>query len=106
MLCCCIGISCCVQSADPRRTSSIGVAVGLEILPRTPVLWRCLGLPTRTNAYRLSFEQVSLILLGCCSSLTMCLLLLYICGALYAFRSEEHTSELQSLMHISYAVFG
>src|SRR3546814_2337934 len=27
------------------------------------------------------------------------------CAALAAFRSEEHTSELQSLMRISYAVF-
>src|SRR3546814_2444812 len=26
-------------------------------------------------------------------------------GVLYPFRSEEHTSELQSLMRISYAVF-
>src|SRR3546814_4025807 len=28
-----------------------------------------------------------------------------LCGALHAVRSEEHTSELQSLMRISYAVF-
>src|SRR3546814_9957088 len=30
---------------------------------------------------------------------------LYCCGAYRAMRSEEHTSELQSLMRISYAVF-
>src|SRR3546814_4986865 len=29
-----------------------------------------------------------------------------VCSALCACRSEEHTSELQSLMRISYAVFG
>src|SRR3546814_7542379 len=27
------------------------------------------------------------------------------CNAIHTFRSEEHTSELQSLMRISYAVF-
>src|SRR3546814_1146388 len=31
--------------------------------------------------------------------------LLIVCLSLVAFRSEEHTSELQSLMRISYAVF-
>src|SRR3546814_10782970 len=30
---------------------------------------------------------------------------LYVCGDAAAMRSEEHTSELQSLMRISYAVF-
>src|SRR3546814_3553898 len=29
----------------------------------------------------------------------------FVIGALESFRSEEHTSELQSLMRISYAVF-
>src|SRR3546814_8592438 len=28
-----------------------------------------------------------------------------VCGSMYRKRSEEHTSELQSLMRISYAVF-
>src|SRR3546814_3440207 len=31
--------------------------------------------------------------------------LLIVCLAIIAFRSEEHTSELQSIMRISYAVF-
>src|SRR3546814_3597816 len=31
--------------------------------------------------------------------------MLFVLGALVIFRSEEHTSELQSLMRISYAVF-
>src|SRR3546814_8413732 len=32
-------------------------------------------------------------------------LIIVIEGRIYGFRSEEHTSELQSLMRISYAVF-
>src|SRR3546814_6304981 len=43
---------------------------------------------------------------NCMSPLAIVLLVLATVAAMEGVRSEEHTSELQSLMRISYAVFG
>src|SRR3546814_4298872 len=64
--------------------------------------------PIIKDAYHLDFVQVGLITLTfqISASLLQPVVGMYTDRHPMPYRSEEHTSELQSLMRISYAVFG
>src|SRR3546814_2065036 len=68
-------------------------------LLREHVGWR------RWGAVIVGFAGVLIIVRPGASAFQPASLYVVATAALYAFRSEEHTSELQSLMRISYAVF-
>src|SRR3546814_7245321 len=79
-------------------------------VPASSVLVICLSMarteaPERAQWIRTLFDEVTRILNHLMWIGSNALDLGAMAVMLYAFRSEEHTSELQSLMRLSYAVF-
>src|SRR3546814_8117386 len=102
----CLGVERMLQPA-PQRHARGGVQVGQQpVLPRVPKLRRG---PGDVGAGE-QVEQVQALAVGDARSEAMDDLriadVLFLRGHRHQqVRSEEHTSELQSLMRISYAVF-
>src|SRR3546814_746083 len=78
-------------SADPEARPHIAARIGQLIWGERPQFWMIPGDLTDGGTRDRKFEWTQEYFAGV--------------GPFAAFRSEEHTSELQSLMRISYAVF-
>src|SRR3546814_941091 len=87
---------------------SRGPRPGTLVDPGFAMLWMLAGVCAIGAAWQAKFHRLAaLVLIGVCGLVT-CLSFAWLSApdlALTQLRSEEHTSELQSLMRISYAVF-
>src|SRR3546814_9263285 len=72
----------------------------VAVIIASPIAWWAMSHWLQGFAYRIDLEWWMFALAGFSA---LMIAMLTVCGQ--AIRSEEHTSELQSLMRISYAVF-
>src|SRR3546814_2683249 len=90
-------------SFPTRRSSELRIAVQRNLLRLAP-RWFEENRPSEIASRLTADTAVVEIVVGTTLSVALRNLLVGVGGVIY-LRSEEHTSELQSLMRISYAVF-
>src|SRR3546814_7969798 len=110
----CFGMAVClflIVAAQPILEFTAGPefvgAAPLMIVQAAAVAVMLISFPTRSALLAMGHQRqiLNVELISTPVFYLVALPLIHIIGAMGANRSEEHTSELQSLMRISYAVF-